>query len=432
MEQVLNQQLPPEQHASDVPPHPRASIRRQLFLSLTVLFFLVIATALIVLYGKGYRFGFQEGEPKISKTGILQASSTPNGAQVYIDDRLVSGTDNAITLTPGKYTVRITKDGYNEWQKDIQIEREIVSSANALLFPKAPTLQSISTLGVESAVLDPSGTRLAFKITSNTAKKNGIYVLELTNRVLPVLAGQSNSTQLVDETLDDFSKAALNWSPDGKQILASIPLGESSTYYLLKSDSFNDAPQNITATVQNVIDAWQQQRLDKQTARLKSLKVPVQKFVKNNFRILSFSPDDTKILYQASHSAQMPVFLKPRLIGNNLLYERRDLKEGAIYVYDIKEDLNTRIVDTMPEICTELVTHCINPFTWHPDSEHLIYVHNKKIEIVETDGSNLTTIYAGPFLDHYVFPWADGSKIVILTNLGNTNTAPTLYTITLK
>ncbi len=410
----------------------KRSVRKQVFISLVVLCLLILTTTMVVLYGRGYRLGFQKSGPQLSKTGILQVKSLPTGAQIYIDGHLQTATDNDINLTPGKYTVRITKDGYDDWQKDMQIEKEIVSSAYALLFPKAPTLQSISTFGVESAVVDPSETRIAFRIASNSAQKNGIYVFEMTNRGFPVLAGQSGSTQIVDETIDNFSQAKITWSPDGKQILASIPLGESSTYYLLKSDSFNSAPQNVTTTVQSILDSWNQERLDKQEARLKSLKKPVQAFARQNFRILAWSPDETKILYQASHSAEMPIFLKPRLIGNNLLYERRDLKEGAIYVYHINEDVNTRIVDTTSEQCTELEQDCDRSLTWFPDSSHLIYVHDKKIDLVEDDGANMTTIYAGPFLDHYVYPWPDGSKIVILTNLGNSSTSPTLYTIGLK
>ncbi|MBI3093109.1 MAG: hypothetical protein HYZ02_02635, partial [Candidatus Levybacteria bacterium] len=67
-----------------------------------------------------------------------------------------------------------------------------------------------------------------------------------------------------------------------------------------------------------------------------------------------------------------------------------------------------------------------------PDSKHLIYVEEKKINILEYDGANKTTIYAGPFVDNYVFPWPNGSKLVVLTNLGNENIPPNLYTIGLK
>lgn len=422
--------------------HPHHSVRRQVFISIALLFFLVTATVLVILYGKGYRLFVQHGEPKISKTGILNLNSDPNGAQVYIDDHLTIATNNSLNLTPGKYTVKIIKEGYFDWQKDIQIKREVVSNADATLFPKAPSLQSISTFGIKSAIIDPTGTKLAFNIASSSARKNGVYVYDMTSRNFPILVGQSSTTQIVDDTVDKFSQAKIAWSPDGKQIVASISATAEGTptYYLLNATTLNQTPQDITAIYQNTLDLWKQQRKDKETEQLKSLKPAIQQFAKKTFRILSWSPDENKILYQASASANMPIFLKPRLIGNNQLYEQRMLQEGAIYVYNTKEDFNTRLADSVNKVCTiadpactcDEFSKCPSPFTWFPDSAHLLYVNDNKINVTEDDGSNMTTLYAGPFVDHYVFPWPDGSKLVILTNFNNLSVSPTLYSIGLK
>ena len=108
------------------PVHEKPSVKKQIFLSLGMLTFLLLTTAIIILYGTGYRIGFQEDRPHISKTGILQLSSNPTGAQVYINNHLTSATNNDLTLTPGKYTVKISKDGYNDWQKDIEIVKECI------------------------------------------------------------------------------------------------------------------------------------------------------------------------------------------------------------------------------------------------------------------------------------------------------------------
>ena len=432
----------PEQENQAMDIQPQRSARKQLFISITIALLILTTTILVILYGKGYRLFVQHGEPKVSKTGILNLNSTPNGAQVYIDGHLTTATNNSINLTPGKYQVKIAKEGYLDWQKDIEINKEVVSNADATLFPKAPSLQSISTFGIKSAIIDPTGTKLAFNIASNSARKNGVYVYDMTSRSFPILAGQSNTTQIVDDTIDTFSEAKIAWSPDGKQIIASIPstTGSGPTYYLLDATKLNQTPQDITATYQSTLGLWKQQRADKEAAQLKSLNAKVQSFVKKNFNILSWSPDDNSILYQASESADMPVFKKPRLIGNNELYERRDLKKDAIYVYNISEDFNTRVIDSTDKICTindpectcNEFTKCELPLTWFPDSDHLLYVHDKKIYVAEVDGSNMTTLYAGPFVDHYVFPWPDGSKLVILTNLNNTSVSPTLYSIGLK
>lgn len=414
---------------------PRHWIRKQLFISLLILVGLTLVTTLAVLYARGYRIGFGKGTPNLAKTGILQAVSIPKGAQVYVNDHLTSATDNSINLSPGQYTIKIAKDGYNDWQKNVQIQEEVVSKADAILFPKAPTLQGISTFGIESPVVDPTGTKLAFKIASQSAKRNGIYVLDMTKNGFPVLAGQSTSTLIANDTIDTFSQASLTWSPDGQQILATIAseLGTPS-YYLLTVNGFNDNPQDVTAILPSVEENWRIQRTDKEAVQMRVLKPAVQKYAREHFRILSWSPDETKILYQASESATMPVFLQPRRIGNNPLYERRDLQKDAMYVYDLKEDMNTRLIDTTERYCPELEfpLSCPTPFTWFPDSSHLLYVHEKRIDIVEDDGSNMTTLYAGPFVEPYVYPWPDASKIVIMTNLGNTSNPPTLYTIGLK
>lgn len=424
--------------------HPQHSTKRQLIASALIMLLLVTATAGVILYGKGYRLFVQEGEPKLTKTGILNLASNPTGAAVFINDRPnpTTSTNDKLNLTPGKYKVKIAKEGFHDWQKDIEIQREVVSNANATLFPKAPTLQSISTLGIESAFIDPTGTKLAFNIASNSAKRNGVYVFDMTARTFPVLAGQSSATQLADDTFDVFSQAKLAWSPDGKQIMASISATPDGlpTYYLLAADRLNEAPQDITATYTSTLELWDEQRRDKEVAQLKTLKPDLQKFMQNNFRVLSWSPDENKIMYQASASAQMPVYKEPRLIGNNLLYERRDLEEGAIYVYNIKEDLNTRVLEARDKTCTELSSdctcalfeRCVSPLTWFPDSSHILYVNNKQIQVIEDDGSNLTTLYAGPFVEDYVYPWPDGSKIVMLTNFNNSGVAPTLYSIGLK
>jgi Tol biopolymer transport system component len=296
-------------------------------------------------------------------------------------------------------------------------------------------LQSISTFGVDSALVDPTGTNLAFKISSQSAVKNGIYVLNMVNRSFPVLAGQGGSTQIVNDTLDNFSTANLTWSPDGTQLLADVSNSTTGqeTDYLLNINSFNGSPQDVTATMPSLLADWKAQRQDKEQARIKSLKSGLRKYVNSNFRILAWSPDENKILYQASTSGQIPIFIKPRRIGNNLLYEQRTIQQGGVYVYDIPEDLNFRITNSIPNVCDISVSDCVsNPFTWFPDSTHLLYVHDFKITIVEQDGSNSVTIYAGPFVDNYVYPWPDGSKIVILTNLDNPTVNPTLYTISLR
>lgn len=395
-------------------------MKKQVLIPLLTLLLLFVATVLVVLYGKGYRVAFDKGRPDLSGTGLLVATSNPDGAQVFINDHLTTATDNTINLAPGLYDVKITKEGYLDWKKKILIKNEVVAKADAFLFPAAPKLENITSIGVERPVLDPTQTKIAYVVASQSAvKKRGVYILDMSSR--PILTLQSAATQIADDTTGNFSASDLSWSPDGAQLIATVS-GQAS--YLLDTKGFNPTPQDITETIASVHTVWEKQEADKQKARLDALQQKFRKMVVANFDKTEWSLDETKILYTAKESADLPVIINPRLIGANSTPEQRSIKKGSVYIYDIKEDKNYKILDS--------VESTSNPLAWFPDSKHLIYVHNQKVDLMEYDGQNNTTVYAGPFVDDFVFPWPDGSKIVVLTNLGNPNIPANLYTIVLK
>jgi hypothetical protein len=229
-------------------------MRKQIFLSFGILLFLFIGTALVIIYGKGYQIDFHKGKPEITGTGLLVATSSPDGAEVFINDHLTTATNNTINLPPGIYKVKIFKEGYFPWIKTITIQKEVVAKADALLFPSAPKLESITDIGVSNPVLDPSGTKVAFIVASQSAKKNGIYIFNM--NASPILTLQSALTQIADDTTDFFSKASFSWSPDGQNILATIISQSKGTIYLLNSNSFNHAGLGVSERLCAIRSQW--------------------------------------------------------------------------------------------------------------------------------------------------------------------------------
>ncbi|MDE2025066.1 MAG: PEGA domain-containing protein [Patescibacteria group bacterium] len=397
----------------------------QVLISLGILLFILIGTGLVIIYGKGYQINFTHGRPEIAGTGLLVTTSTPDGAQVFVNDHLTTATNNTINLAPGTYRVKIFKDGFFPWEKDLVVQKEVVSKADAWLISKTPKLESVTELGVTSPVVDPSGSKIAFTVASQSAKKNGIYVFTMNSS--PILTLQSGLTQIIDDTTDTFSTASLSWSPDGQSLLATIPTTDSraTTTYLLSATGFNTTPKDVTETLSTVLTQWNQDKEDKQHAQIVALPPKLRSVVGDNFTILSWSPDETKILYVASNSATIPQIITPALIGRDPISEQRTIQKGNVYIYDVTEDKNYFIAqDGNPEKLPNL--------SWIPDNKHLLYQHDKKIDVLEYDGSNTTTVYAGQFLDNFVTAWPSGDSFVILTNLGNSDTTPNLYTVTLK
>jgi hypothetical protein len=400
---------------------------KKLLIPAIIVLFLIIVTAIVVILGRGYSLNFNGNGSILSGTGLLVATSSPDGAQVIINGHLTTATDNTINLAPGDYDIKIFKEGYLPWEKKITIKNEVVSKADALLFPTAPQLASITNVGILNPVIDPSFTKIAYAVASQSAVKNGIYVLDMSVR--PILTLQNASSQITQDLTNTFSQATFAWSPDSAQILATISKGNASTKYLLDASTLNQAPQDVTETIDSVNSSWQKIKTDKDTAQLNSLPKALRTVVGNDFNVLQWSADETKILYQASQSATIPLIITPPLIGTDSTPQVRAIIKGEVYTYDIKEDRNYLILSSLP---TSQVDSGELPIMWYPDSKHLVYVHDGRIDMMEYDAQNQTTVYAGPFVDDYVFPWPDATQLVILTNLGNPNIAPNLYTIGLK
>lgn len=419
-----------------VHPHHRHQIphglKKQFFISMFVFFSLIVFTIITILYASGYRFGFEEGQPIVEKTGLLVASSKPKGAQVFINGDLSTATDNTINLIPGEYTIKIIKEGYFPYEKKVRIEEKVVTSVDALLLPLAPKLENITSNGVDNPILDPTRSKIAYTVTSQIPGKTGIYVYDMAAN--PVLALQGTARQIASDTVDLFSQSDISWSPDSADVIATVSAGLGPVTYLLNASTQNDNPTNITSVLQITQQDWMEEQAEKEKARFNSFKRPVRQMIADHFNIISYSPDDSKILYTASISAELPIMIKPRLVGaTNTLTEDRDITEGGMYVYDVKEDINVKLFDKAPfDICGPQDMRCRQPISWFPDSEHLVVIEDSKIAIMDYDGSNRTTVYGGPFVDNYAFPWPNGSKLVILTNLNNPAIKPNLYTISLN
>ena len=401
---------------------------KKLIIPVLIVLFLIAGTIVVVLLGRGYGLNLNGSGPILAGTGLLVATSSPDGAQVIINGHLTTATDNTINLAPGDYDVKIFKEGYFPWEKKITVKKEVVSKADALLFPTAPQLASITNVGILNPVIDPSLTKIAYAVASQSAVKNGIYILDMSSR--PILTLQNASSQIAQDVANTFSSSTFTWSPDSAQILANIETKQNTfTKYLLQTNTLNQTPQDVTETIASVDNAWQSIKTDKDTALINSLPKKLRPVVADNFAILQWSSDETKILYQASQSATIPLIINPALIGTNSTPQVRNITKGEVYVYDIKEDRNYLILSSLP---TTQFNSGELPIMWYPHSKHLVYVHDGRIDMMEYDAQNQTTVYAGPFVDDYVFPWPDATQLVILTNLGNPNIIPNLYTIGLK
>lgn len=431
-------------------------MNRRLSITLAVTVMLAAGTLAAIFWAKGYRPSLSE--KTIQGTGLLVANSYPEGASVFLNDKLTTATDDTLHLPPGQYRVRIVKDGFAPWEKTLDLESELVVQTNARLFPSAPDLTALTFTGAINPAPSPNSQKIAYAVASASADlKNGLWVVNLSDS--PIKLG-SNQVQLARSTANlDFSQAQLTWSPNSQQILVSLP---NDGHFLLPTDSFTEPAdlKDVTARLPLIIAEWQEELATAHKKRLEKLPLFMHQVATASAERIYFSPDETKMMYVATEAIKIPDDLIPPLPAASSQPEERELKPNRVYVYDIKEDKNfflkelalgqeeaqpanpkaetatpAKTTEPTPQEALESIQATYSPVygalpQWLSTSQHLVSADEGKIKVMEYDGANGTTIFAGGFEDDFVFPWPSGNKLVILTSLGSP--VVNLYAINLR
>lgn len=470
--------------------------QKTLITSLSGIAFVILGTYVAIQFGKGYRPNRQG----IAGTGLLAANSFPPGAEVYIDGKLSTATDDTLNLPPSEYEVELKKLGYLPWKKRLKVLEQLVTQTNAELFRAVPSLSPLTLGGATNLKPSPNGQKIAYAVASASAQaKNGLYIVDLTESNFPGTNPPQPKQIAKNVNGFDFTTAHFLWSPDSTQLLVSFD-GKTDGTFLLEANTLNqiDELPDVSVRLSVVLSEWEEAIAIRETKQFALLPEPMQAIATQSATNVYFSPNEEKMFYTATASASIPEGIIPPLPASNTQPQERELKAGSVYVYDLKEDRNfvisdplaqpepilntakptnsdsTMLTSTTKELLllssyvkpNDLATNSAftqdnaGPFNrlqdtadllqtfvnfeshysslfvsnlqWYPNSNHLLIKNADHIDLVEYDNTNRITLYAGPFSNEFVYPWPDGRKLVIMTNLNAVLSLPNLYTVDVK
>ena len=211
--------------------------RTILFLICFVLFILTAPS--IIFYSQGYRIDLNPspGGKTITQTGGLFLKTEPKQVEIYLDGKLKKKTDfffgSALieNLLPRKYKIEIKKEGYEPWEKNLEVkEKEVIEVKNIVLIPENPNF-GILTEGIKEFWFSPDGKKIILKENPPAGGENGwalkLYDLE-----------RNVKSHLVEEK-DIYKKADLldlKFSEDSKEIYLNIGMKEQEKNFVLGLD----------------------------------------------------------------------------------------------------------------------------------------------------------------------------------------------------
>lgn len=185
---------------------------------------IVIAT-LILLY-QAYGFGLGKGGTVI-QNGLAFFSSQPSPANIYLNNTLNKAqTNSRVVLPAGIYDVRLTRDGYRDWRRTIEVEGgEVQHFDYPFLIPKELTSKKLAAyasppgMSTQSPdrrwlLLQQPGSTTAFQVYD--LKTPAKPPLELNLPASVVTDAASSESWAVGEWADDNKHVVLQHNYDGK------------------------------------------------------------------------------------------------------------------------------------------------------------------------------------------------------------------------
>ena len=430
---------------------------KRLLVNLFILLFLAAGTFVAIQFAKGYRPDLQSRS--LSGTGLLNIPSYPKSARVIINDKLTTVTDDKLYLLPGNYTVKIEKDGFYPWTKSLPVKPELVTSAEARLFPIITAISPLTFYQVRNTAANPDGTKIAYVLKNSPQDtNNGLYVYSITGNLL----GSSN-LQIAENSVRDYSLATLIWSPDSSQLLAifidktpatkRLPATEKiSSAYLLSTKGMNSKTlSDVTLRLPLIINEWQDQYAKINLPTLNLFPKFMVDILSNKAVNVYFSPDKEKVFYTPTIDMNLPENEIGKLLPNlNSTPEVRNLQKNQTYLFDLKEGTNYLLpfASTSSAITKSLITtvsatpsaslaslrqlkaqtdsRLTTNLSWYSNSKQLILTNLDGINVADYDATNLTNItYVQP-LENFLASSPDGSKLIVLTNI---NQKPDTYNL---
>ena len=365
------------------------------------------ATTVLYLYTAGYRLDKEKNKIDLSRTGMIGAKSIPEGANIYVDGQLTSATNDTISaVTPGKHTLRMLKNGFVTWTKEIEVFPELVTDITAILVSQTPRLEPLTNTGARLPTISPSLSKLAFFTKDSTSP--GVWVIPLTNAGLSLF--RSTPYAALEDTAYNFYSdgKAIEWAPDEKSLLV---LDAKDNYYLV---DLNANTAESTSAPELLRQTWNQELAKKRADFIAKVNLPQE--LKEIATALDtiWSPDDKKFLYTETTGTTISYKVynmeKPLPVGEKV--------ETVVFTIDTK--------NPKPKV------------SWYADSFHLILIENYSdqeykgtIGLIRIDGTNKTVVYNNSMYSDMVFSAPGGDKIIVLTSL-KSGEQTDLYTVGIR
>jgi hypothetical protein len=314
-----------------------------LFIGYICVAFAIVIATLILLY-QAYGFGIGKNG-KVIQNGLTFFSSQPNPANIYINGKLNKAkTNTRLALPEGIYDIRLTRDGYRDWSRSIELEGGSVEHFDyPFLFPKTLAPKAIANYTSAPIFTSQSPDR-RWLVAASSVTPGNFDVYDLKNPAKAPVALALPEGLLKGQIAPADTWQAVEWAGDNQHLLIKHTGADRSEYVILDRTA-PDQSVNLSTTLGvtppklALLDKkYDRYYLHDQTTGVlqsASLKDPAPRPVLEHVFAFQSYKDDT-ILYATDNQAPAGKVLIKLLRGTET-HTLRSFPAGTTYMLDLTE-----------------------------------------------------------------------------------------------
>lgn len=175
--------------------------RLVIIIVLTAIF--VASSVVAILLAQGRQLG---DNGTVVQTGILRINSIPKEIEAYVNGEKVNLSDNKVEwLQPGKVNLKLVREGYEDWEKEVLIEGGVVKDIYAQLYPKELNFTQIISNNIDKVFYSDDFEYIFYSVKSSKNTNDiGFWKYKITPNFINLT--ENKPTKFLDLTLDFYNK----------------------------------------------------------------------------------------------------------------------------------------------------------------------------------------------------------------------------------
>jgi hypothetical protein len=185
----------------------------------------------IFLYVQGWRFDFTD--QSLKQVGVLTVESSPTLANIYVNEEYKGRTTKSMTLDTGTYDVKVTKDGYYDWNKNVRILEEKSTPIFPYLIKTEFESENIFTskLTLEDYWADETNNHLLLLLKDTNSYQLVHY--DINTGFWALNSAPNTILTISDDKNNPITNIDLLLSPSGEMAILTLITEDSNNKYLM-------------------------------------------------------------------------------------------------------------------------------------------------------------------------------------------------------